>query len=275
MEQFDVEFHSAFHSEVDEFSSEKFKKVLLTRNKNQEFNNWVVQFADVYSKIRDFTIAVGPKIEELRSAVSDGQDKVIALQDQLISSKEEQLAAVQSSVKAEVAGVQDAVKTEISSWSAIVQKKSTTNPQICPVALKKALRSAVDEEDRSRNLMIFGKEEGEDEEIAHTVAAVLEDLNEKPHVLESRRIGDLQDGQRRPIKIKLTSSDAVFQILRKARSLKSSANNKSTYIVRDRTKAERETHKNLVDQVKQKMKSQPHLYHYIRGEVVFSVKRND
>jgi hypothetical protein len=215
------------------------------------------------------------KIEELNSKVIENQDKVIALQDQLINSKEEQLAAVQSTVKAEVAGIQDAVKTEISSWSAMVQKKSMPSPPMCPVVIKKALRSAVEEEDRSHNLMIFGKEEVEGEEVAHTVAAVLEDLNEKPHVLESRRIGDRQNGKRRPIKIKLASSDAVFQILRKAKSLKSSANNKSTYIVRDRTKAERETHKNLVDQVKQKMKSQPLLYHYIRGDVVLSVKKKD
>jgi len=54
------------------------------------------------------------------------------------------------------------------------------------VKLKEAVKCAVVEEDRSHNLMIFGKQEVDDEDVSNTVASIFEDLNEKPHVVETR-----------------------------------------------------------------------------------------
>ena len=148
-------------------------------------------------------------------------------------------------VKAEVAGVRTAVKTEIGSWSKIVQQKSTANTPMSPARLKEAVKSAVAEDDRSRNVMIFGKKEEDNEDVSDTVTAVFADLNEKPRIVECRRIGTFTHDRCRPIKVKLSSSDAVLHILRKAKTLKSSNNNSSTYIVRDRTKEERDKHKSI------------------------------
>jgi len=220
-------------------------------------------------------------LNDLSLAVSEGQEKIIGLQDDLLkckddllNCKDDQLAAVQSTVKSEVAGVQAAVKTELCSWSSIVQKKSSAaSPQICPVELKKVIKSVAGEEDRSRNLMIFGKEEKSNEDVFETVGAILEDLEEKPHIVECRRIGDVQHGKCRPIKFKLSSSDAVHQVLKKAKNLKQSETNSTTYIVRDRTKEERNANNVLVGEMKAKMKNEPTMYHYIRRGAVVSVKK--
>ena len=121
--------------------------------------------------------------------------------------------------------------------------------------------------------MIFGKDEKSNEDVSATVAAILGDLDEKPRIVECRRIGDLQHGKRRPIKIRLSSSDAVHQVLRRAKDLKQSETNSTTYIVRDRTKAERDAHNSLVEEMKLEMKNEPKMYHYIRRGAVFSVNR--
>ena len=170
-----------------------------------------------------------------------------------------------------MASVQTAVKTEISSWSKIV-KQNSSQP-ITPAKLKEAVKSAVIEEDSSRNFMIFGKEERANEDLFQTISEILEDVKEKPRVIECSRVGGLKPGKSRPIKVKLYSSDAVSHVLRKAKHLKSSEQNRSTFICPDRTKEERETHKNLVVKMKMKMKNEPKLYHYIKGGLIISVKK--
>ena len=103
---------------------------------------------------------------------------------------------------------------------------------------------------------------------------MLEDLNEKPRIIECRRIGKVQRGKPRPIKVfKLTSSDAVAHILRKAKVLKSSEQNKTTFIAPDRTAEERNVNRILVDEIKTKMKTEPGLYHFIRGGQIVSVTK--
>jgi len=69
------------------------------------------------------------------------------------------------------------------------------------------VKSAVEEEDRSRNLVIFNKQEDVDENVEQAIAEVFEDMNERPRVIECRRLGKFQHGKARPIKVKLTSSD--------------------------------------------------------------------
>jgi hypothetical protein len=276
MEQFDEMISDDLNCELVDLTE---KKIGAAGLKKDGLQKWVYFFADMYRKTKKFNVGeMGMKIEELNSKVIENQDKVIALQDQLISSKEEQLAAFQSTVKAEVAGVQTAVQTEIKSWSkAVQQQQSTANTAnvqyISPAKIKEAVKSAVEEDDRSRNILIFGKKEEDNETVSDTVTTVFEDLNEKPRVIECRRLGTISQGKCRPIKVKLSSSEAVLHILRNAKTLKTSSSNSNTYLAQDRTKEERAQHKDLVEMVKAKMDSEPGMYHFIRGGAVVSVKK--
>ena len=140
--------------------------------------------------------------------------------------------------------------------------------------MKEAIKSAVVEEDRSRNFMIFGKEEKVNEDVSQTISEILEDVKEKPRVIECRRVGTVEPGKHRPIKVKLSSSDAVSHVLRKAKDLKSSEQNRSTFLCPDRNKEERDAHKKLVGQMKTKMKKEPEMYHYIKRGLIISVKKS-
>ena len=182
---------------------------------------------------------------------------------------------VHTAVKEEISSVQSVVQKEIrSSWSNVVAKGESQSITATSAAkLKEAVKSAVAEEDKSRNFMIFGKEETPDEGISVTVAELLHDLNQKPRVIESVRGGNVEQGTSRPTIVKLASFEAGSHVLRNAKCLKTSCRNKATFIGPDRSKEERAEHKKLVDKLKTLMKDDPEKYHFIRKGVITSVKK--
>ena len=125
------------------------------------------------------------------------------------------------------------------------------------------MKSVAGEEDRSKNLIVFGLKEDEEEQLPALVTAVLEEIGEKPH-FEATRIGWKRPGSTaiRPVKITVPSSTAVHQILMKTGRLKET--HKDVWICPDRSSEERATRKHLVTDLKKKRAEQAHLDHYIR-----------
>ena len=270
METHEDEFFERFNCVTEEVTAAKLEASKATK---AILIDWLVNFSEIYAKTKKLTASAGRKFEALNSQVMEGQAKVIALQEDIIKCKNDQLASVETIVKTEVATLQTAVKSEFSSWSSVVAQNKSQVPTITSAKLKEAVRSAVIDEDRSRNIIIFNKEENANEVLTQTLSGVFEDLNEKPRIIECRRIGKVQRGKPRPIKVKLTSSDAVAHILRKAKVLKSSEQNKTTFIAPDRTAEERNVNRILVEEIKTKMKTEPGLYHFIRGGQIVSVTK--
>jgi len=64
-----------------------------------------------------------------------------------------------------------------------------------------------------------------------------------------------------------------MHILRKAKTLKESEENKDTYLAPYRSLEEKKVHSGLVGQLKTAMKADPNRYHYIRGRHIVSVDR--
>ena len=240
MELFEKSLFSRFSFETKtldqaKIQSSKIRKELVV--------DLVVNFSDMYNQLKGLVTCAASTIQEVNSGMIKGQEKIIILQEQLLKAKEEQLVSLQNTVKDEMATVQSAVKTELRSWSQVVaqnanQSTATTNT-MSSANLKEAVKSAVVDEDRSRNLLIFNKVETANEDTEQTVGEVLGDMDEKPLIVDCRRIGIAQEGRPRPIKVKLSSSDAVSHVLRKAKAVKSSENNQTTFIGPDRTKERR------------------------------------
>ena len=279
MERLEIQFFGEFQCYPQDVSDDSIR---TTRNKETKVNRWFLKFAELYSRSMRLTVAAGRKIEELNSHVVKGQEKVIGLQQEILKNKEEllknkdaQLASFQTSVRDEVASVNTAVQSEIrKSWSKVAEQGSTK--PISTAKLKEAVKSVIVEEDKSKSIMIFGKAEVENEDVGDTVANVLNDMNEKPRPIECLRVGKVTDttGKPRPIKVKLSSSDAVANILRNAKLLKNSVDNKATFIGPDRSREERAAHRSLVEKMKVKIKEEPDYYHYIERGMIISVKRS-
>jgi len=206
------------------------------------------------------------KMEEiiyfLKTEALEDKEKLIRLQGQLLVQKDKELELFKTSVKKTV---QTTVESGIKSYSAAVQQNSASGTVCNSNILKKVMKSVAAEEDRSRNLIVFGLKEEEGEQLPALVTAVLEEIGEKPH-FEATRVGRKRPGSTtiRPVKITVPSSTAVQQILMKTGRLRLVETHKNVWICPDRSSEERATRKHLVTDLKKKRVEQTHLDHYIR-----------
>ena len=204
------------------------------------------------------------KVSELQEDKINRQAHVLELQRELISRRDQEIKAVQSTVQ-----------KEVKTFSAVVEKN-------CSVALstkkiEAAVRKVADEEDRSRNVIVYGVEESEDEKLEEKVETILQEIGEKPLVRDCVRVGfKKSDGNlSRPIKFTLKNSDHVAQVLRNARKLHTKEGYKTVYICPDRTADERRAHKRLLEELREKRTSEPHRVHVIKFNRVVSFERKE
>ena len=125
-------------------------------------------FAESYHFVRFQAEKMRQLKDELSSTKSlliENQKWVISLQEQLISCKDKQLEGVETVVKS---SVESNLKEQFKSYS----EAAAENVMVCqsdsladPAMLKKVVKSVVHEEDRSRNVVIFGLSEKTGENI--------------------------------------------------------------------------------------------------------------
>lgn len=120
------------------------------------------------------------QIGELQSDQIQSQKSVIALQDELIMSKTEQIAAVQSSVK-----------TEMKSFADIVKKGSQN--AVTKQTIQRAVKTAVIESERNKNVVVYGLKETTGQNLEECFQRLVGHIiicnNNKPVVKECCRIG--------------------------------------------------------------------------------------
>ena len=177
------------------------------------------------------TLPVYEECEELKTDKIKDQSKIIELQEELISKKEEELKIVKESVESKV-------KSEIKSYASAVSK--TCAAALTPKKLTAAIKSVSEKEDRKRNVIIYGLKEDSKEVVSAKVEEVLAEIDENPIIKDCCRIGSAKEESIRPIKFTVGSADMVLQVLRKARQLRFKDQYKFVYIFPDRTFEERE-----------------------------------
>ena len=197
-------------------------------------------------------------VGELQTSQIKLQQEIIDQKDALIKLKDDQIQSVQTTVKTELRSYCEAAK------------KGVAESGITAAQVKMAVKTAVKEEDRSRNIMLFGVAEENEETVEEQAAVIFEQVEEKPRIVDCHRIGEAKDGVHRPIKVTLASSDSVQRVLRNAGRLKRSESFKAVFIAADRTVEERAARKELVAQLKQKREREPGLYHFIRNGTILS-----
>ena len=171
------------------------------------------------------------RCEEQQDKIIEAQETIIKLQAKVIENRDEELACLKSTVKEELKTVQTTVQTEIKSYSAAVSKS-------CSVAfsekkLQAAVKSVTDKEDRNRNIIMYGVEETAGEDLPNKASAILEEIEEKPLLKDCCRVGMKNSVSPRPVKLCLSSSDMVQNVLRKAWLLRGKEGYKTVYICPD------------------------------------------
>ena len=148
-------------------------------------------------------------------------------------------------------------------------------PVVSSANIEPAVKKAVQDGERSKNVILFGVKESEDEEVESAVTQVFANIGEKPQISECLRLGKKSvDGPPRPIKVCLRSSKTAFQLQLSGRRLNDDPETKRVFISPDRSREEREVRKRLVKEMKEKMRSDSSKYHYIYGTEVVSRERN-
>ncbi len=93
-----------------------------------------------------------------------------------------------------------------------------------PETLKKVVKNVVQEEDRSRNFMIFGLPEDAEEQFVSKVCGVLEVIGQKSKIEAFKMGSKMNNKGTRPFKVTLSSSTTVDQILANVRNLRNTVN---------------------------------------------------
>ena len=120
--------------------------------------------------------------------------------------------------------------------------------------------------------MVFGISELENNEpVESKVFDLLERLEENSKIRSCSRIGQQKSGTTRPIRIRVQNPAIVHQILQKAGKLKDIDGYKTINLSPDRTLEERNTRRELVNQLKKKRTSDPDNHYQIRnGQILCS-----
>ena len=247
-------------------NEEKLKNVnvlnhnaLMKLNKDQ-LANLVTSFIDMTKKGIHLGKSAAGTIDDLKT-------ELLVKQRDLISVQKEQLGTVRETVKTEMK----------STWVDIV-KKNPSSTAASAENVKKAVKSVVSENERSRNFILYGAEdEDEDnEDLTEIVSEVFGALNEypKPQILSVSRLGKWDSSAPRPMKVTLASSEEVKRLLRSSHKLKTQKDAKHLYLAPDRNREERLAYKKLVVQMKERIQTEPNKYHYIRDYKVMSVDKN-
>ena len=130
-----------------------------------------------------------------------------------------------------------------------IGQKTTTTALNNARAIKTAVKEIFTEEDRKKNIILFGLEEDENVSLDNKVDEVFLEIGQKPVLVQVVRLG--QPTERcRPVRVSLKSSDTVHSILKDSPRLKSSARFSKVYISSDRTPKQRIKHKELVEELK-------------------------
>ena len=240
--------------------------------KKETICRWALEAVDVITSQNEVITQLKDIVEAFKTDALVDKAKIVKLQDKLLENKDEQIKTLESVVEKTV---HSTVEREIKSYSEAVSKSSTDQgqgPVVTPEHLKLAVKNAMKEEDRSRNVIVFGLREDEGEQVEKKVSELFADLGEKPRI-QASRIGRKSTGGtvNRPVKVVLSNSTAAHQILLKAKLLKQIEVRKTVFISPDRSVDEREHRRNLVTELKKLITEQPNRHHFIRAGKVQSL----
>ncbi len=196
------------------------------------------------------------------------QSKLLEVQDEISVKKTDQLKEVKT-----------VVEEKLSSWTEVVKKGTVSSNQsisLTPKKLKQAVKTAIQDSDRGRNVMMFNvPEENEDGSSSNnfdhssTLQIMYSTGLMKRCEISVERIGEHIAGKCRPLRVFTGSETIVFELSKGAKRLKDTACYQ-IFIQPDRSREERVEHKKLVQMLKQKRAQYPDTKFFIKNNKICS-----
>ena len=205
------------------------------------------------------------EVDKLKNTVISLQSEKIKNQEQLVKSKNETVETFQSTLQSEMKSYSDVCASNI---------QSSVSSSLLPQNISNVVKKVVSDEDKRRNIILYGVKEEEGVQPERIVSTILERIGEKPPIIDCVRVGsNISDGNPRPIKVTLKNYDAARSVHRKSKQLKEDPTTKRIFIAPDRSREERAERKKLVTELKEKIRSDPSRFYYRSGNEVKSRER--
>ena len=155
---------------------------------------------------------------------------------------------------------------------------SSVTPVFSSDSLKTVVKSAIMEEDRCRNVIVYGLKEDVVDNVEGKIGDLFSELGEKPKIA-ARRLGKTglssnTSSRPRPVKVSFSNALTVQQILSKTGKLKNVDKYSRVFICPDRSPEEREARKCLIIDLKRAIKEQPGRYHFISSGKIRSADKS-
>ena len=227
--------------------------------------------------ITEIVLKMGSMICQSRTVLRSAAEKLDQQKSEQIKTQNELIQCKSG----KLTSVKETVKTEMKLFTDVV-KNNTVASEISPAKIKMAVKSAITEDDRSKNFIIFGApEELECEEQEMSERSLVGDIwgfmkfKERPNITNIERVGvKKSDSTRRPIKVTMRDPEIVREMLSRAKVLKSvdvegyNFNYNKLYLSPDRSQDERISRQKLVQEMKERIKKDSSKKYYIRNNKV-------
>ena len=207
------------------------------------------------------------------------------LQKDLLDCRTDEISKIERTVSKQLKSYSEAVNENLKEQSASIVKEPGGVSPFGVQNIRNVIRSAVKETridmamDRSKNLIFFGLTEPEQEsqdQLKNEVKEILEELD-CDTVPKVRRLGvgasGANPGRPQPVRVTLSSSEEVHEVLKLGKQLKKSDLYFGVYITLDRTPDQQKKHKLMVEKLKERIKEMPERKFYIKGgEICYDLK---
>ena len=225
-------------SSVSDLSS----TVLSNKLNKGQLSNFLCNIVKLLDSSMSLCKAAAGSVDAMKSKVVDTQNQLIEMQ------------------KEEIGAVKNTVKTEFKNWADVVKNNVTQDRKLTAKSVKEAVKAVNEEEERLKNLIIYGvkEAEGDCEETLQfgplpNLVKSISKQTECPDcdVKNVYRIGNKTPGKVRPVKVEFQSSNDVASLLKNAPKLKSNEEFKTVYLAPDRSLEQRVARSKLVGQMKE------------------------
>lgn len=266
-ETFDDILKSVNCSRIRELDTDMFENY-----DKEAIAEWLVDTLDTLRKSRNLLADAAGEINTLQKGAIEDKASIIQLQRNAIEENRKDMKAVQTTLQTEIKSYRDALTSQNSICSAKGDREQITIHDV-----KEAVKSVQKDDERSRNMMIFGLKEDQGD-LKASVTKVFQSIDQEPIFDHCQRLGNKRSGlnnQHRPIKVTLASSVSVDAMLQRRHLLRKDPRYNSVYLAPDRTPEERREYKDLVDALKAKISKEPESYHHIRDRQILSSPRKN
>ena len=228
--------------------------------------SWMLKLTAQLQKNLSILKGAISEVETARNESKDSLKKVCELQNKALNvdrASEQQIHAIGNVVEQKM-------QSTMMQYSDVLTKEVPVKSVLTISNIKSAVRQVIktSEIDRSKNVIIFGLEEDTNEDVAEKVQTVLNAVNLKPKVSSTERFGRTQVDKIRPIKVTFETTEAVHEVLKSSKSLKSTPDLKHVFVTADRSEEQQTRHKKLVQQLRDKIREHPNKHWYIKNNSV-------